>query len=82
LIGFVVCPTAFDAVPAIETIAITSPEPTGPFRARGIGEITMIPVVPVITAAIRAVTGVWIDAIPALPARILVALAADRRKRR
>jgi len=68
-------PTALDAVPSIETIAIESAEPAGPFGARGIGEITMIPVVPAITAAIHAATGVWIDELPARPARILAALA-------
>jgi CO/xanthine dehydrogenase Mo-binding subunit len=69
-------PTAMDAVPQIETVAVEAPEPAGPFGARGIGEITMIPVVPAITAAIHAAVGVWIDALPASPERVLAALAA------
>ncbi len=68
-------PTAGDAVPVIETIAVEDADPTGPFGARGVGEITMIPVVPAITAAIHAATGVWIDTLPVLPERVVQALA-------
>jgi CO/xanthine dehydrogenase Mo-binding subunit len=74
-------PTAVDAAPLIEPIAIEGHEPWGPFGARGIGEITMIPVVPAITAAIHAAIGVWIDDIPALPERVLAALDAAGRNR-
>ena len=75
-LGFSDCavPTALDAVPHIETIAVELAEPAGPFGARGIGEITMIPVVPAITAAIHAACGVWIDTLPATPERVLAAL--------
>jgi len=74
--GFEACgvPTSMDAVPRIETIAVELREPGGPFGARGIGEITMIPVVPAITAAIHAASGVWVDALPASPERVLAAL--------
>ena len=80
--GFERCgvPTAMDAVPRIEIVAVEAPEPAGPFGARGIGEITMIPVVPAITAAIHAATGVWVDALPASPQRVLAALAARAAK--
>ena len=74
--GFAACnlPTAVDAVPVIETIALEGAEPGGPYGARGIGEITMIPVVPAILAAIHAASGVWVDHLPALPERVLAAL--------
>jgi CO/xanthine dehydrogenase Mo-binding subunit len=71
-------PTAVDAAPEIETVVVESAEPLGPFGARGIGEITMIPVVPAITAAIHAATGAWIDEIPATPDRVLAAIARLR----
>ncbi len=67
-------PTAVDAVPDIETVVIEEFEPVGPFGARGIGEITMIAVVPAITAAIHAACGVWIDELPATPERVRAAL--------
>jgi CO/xanthine dehydrogenase Mo-binding subunit len=71
-------PTAVEAVPLIETVAIEGAESAGPYGARGIGEITMIPVVPAITAAIQAATGVWVDEIPVLPEGMLAALDAAR----
>jgi CO/xanthine dehydrogenase Mo-binding subunit len=69
-------PTAMDAAPRIETIVLESPDRVGPLGARGIGEITMIPVVPAIVAAIHDACGVWIDELPANPERIRAALAA------
>jgi CO/xanthine dehydrogenase Mo-binding subunit len=69
-------PTAVDAVSAIEVVAVESPELLGPFGARGIGEVVMIPVVPAITAAIHDACGAWIDEIPATPERVRAALAA------
>ena len=71
-------PTAVDAVPDIRTVVIEEPEEIGPFGARGVGEATMIAVVPAITAAIHAACGVWIDEIPATPERVLAALADAR----
>lgn len=71
-------PTTLDAPPRIEIVVLESPEPIGPFGARGIGEITMIPVVPAITAAIHDACGAWIDALPASPDRVRAALAALR----
>ena len=78
-LGFERCgvPTSMDAVPRIETIAVELPERAGPFGARGIGEITMIPVVPAITAAIHAAAGVWVDSLPASPERVLAALESQ-----
>ena len=78
--GFEGCgvPTSVDAVPIIEIITVEDRELSGPFGARGIGEITMIPIVPAITAAIHDACGVWIDELPASPERIREALAAQR----
>jgi CO/xanthine dehydrogenase Mo-binding subunit len=79
-LGFDACniPTAMDAAPAIECVCLESPEPAGPFGARGAGEITMIPVVPALTAAIHDAVGVWLDSIPAPAERVLSALAMQR----
>jgi CO/xanthine dehydrogenase Mo-binding subunit len=68
-------PTAVDAPPTIEGVILESNDRLGPFGARGIGEIVMIPVVPAITAAIHAACGVWIDTLPATPERVRAALA-------
>ena len=77
-LGACAIPTAVDAAPEIRVLAVQSPEPAGPFGARGVGEITMIAVVPAITAAIHDAVGIWLDRIPATPIRVLTALAARR----
>jgi CO/xanthine dehydrogenase Mo-binding subunit len=79
-LGFESCrvPTSMDAVPEIEIIAIEARAADGPLGARGIGEITMIPVVPAITAAIYHACGVWIDELPATPDRVRAAIATRR----
>jgi CO/xanthine dehydrogenase Mo-binding subunit len=74
-------PTILDAAPDIEALFVEHPDPLGPFGARGLGEICMIPVVPAITAAIHAACGVWIDHIPATPERVRIALSAPRNSR-
>jgi CO/xanthine dehydrogenase Mo-binding subunit len=70
-------PTILDAVADIEALFVEDPDPLGPFGARGLGEICMIPVVPAITAAIHAACGVWMDHIPATPERVRDALRTD-----
>ena len=75
-------PTAMDAVPLVESVVLESPEANGLLGARGIGEITMIPVVPAITAAIYDACGVWIDTLPASPEQVRDALAALNRASR
>ena len=79
-LGFDACniPTAVDAAGAIDTVLLESAEAAGPFGARGAGEITMIPVVPAITAAIHDAIGVWLDGIPATPERVIAALVKQR----
>jgi CO/xanthine dehydrogenase Mo-binding subunit len=69
-------PTSVDAPPLIEFDIVESRETSTPLGARGIGEITMIPVVPAITAAIHDACGVWIDTIPATAERVRATLAA------
>jgi CO/xanthine dehydrogenase Mo-binding subunit len=65
-------------VPLVESVVLESPEANGPLGARGIGEITMIPVVPAITAAIHDACGIWIDTLPASPERVREALRGAR----
>ena len=75
-LGFEGCgvPTAVDAVPNIEIVAVEEGDSLGPFGARGVGEIAMLPVVPAITAAIHAACGAWIDELPAAPPRVRAAI--------
>jgi CO/xanthine dehydrogenase Mo-binding subunit len=70
-------PTALD-VPEIEVGIVESPEPTGPYGAKGVAELAINPVAPAILAAIRDATGVMIMRTPATPERLFAALEAAR----
>jgi CO/xanthine dehydrogenase Mo-binding subunit len=68
-------PTSRD-VPEIEIVMVETPEPTGPFGAKGAGESTMVPVVPAILNAVARATGARVFDLPAHPDRVLAALRA------
>ena len=72
-------PTTGD-VPPIETILIEKPDPEGPFGAKGLGEHALIPTAPAILGAIRHATGARITRLPALPHRIVEAIARARER--
>jgi len=50
--------------PRIESIVVEHPTSTGPYGAKGIGEIVSIPTTPAITNAIYNAVGVRIDHLP------------------
>lgn len=45
--------------PLIETFPVEEAESSGPFGAKGIGEVVMIPIIPAIMSAIYDATGCW-----------------------
>jgi CO/xanthine dehydrogenase Mo-binding subunit len=65
-------PTCAD-VPEIVPIIVESPEPTGPFGAKGVGEPALIPTAPAILNAIADALGERIYALPASLERVLAA---------
>lgn len=61
--------------PIIETFPVEdAPEQSGPFGAKGIGEVVMIPIIAAIMSAIYDATGARIYHLPATPERIFNAL--------
>ena len=66
-------PTIGD-IPPITTILIESPDPLGPYGAKGVGEPALIATAPAILNAIAAATGVRLTQVPATPDRVLAAL--------
>ncbi|MBN1886866.1 MAG: molybdopterin-dependent oxidoreductase [Thermoflexales bacterium] len=67
-------PTVLDVPQAIHSIIVESPDPRGPYGARGMGEMPFLPLAPAITAAVHDATGVWFDELPLTPDRVLAAL--------
>jgi len=64
-------PTVLDIPDEINSIIIEHPDPIGPWGARGVGEMPYIPLVPAISSAIHAATGVWFDHFPMTPEIVL-----------
>ncbi|WP_430784573.1 xanthine dehydrogenase family protein molybdopterin-binding subunit [Virgibacillus flavescens] len=60
--------------PVIETIPVESMEESGPFGAKGIAEVVMIPIIPAIMSAIYDAVGVRIKHLPATPERVYRAM--------
>jgi len=68
-----VIPTSVD-IPEIETAITECPSTSGPFGAKGIGEMTANAPAPAIVNAIHDAIGVWIHELPVTPERVLRAL--------
>jgi CO/xanthine dehydrogenase Mo-binding subunit len=52
---------------AIQSVILEIPEAGGPYGAKGVGEMGLIPTAPAITSAIYAATGVRATSIPVTP---------------
>ncbi len=64
-------PTVLDIPKDLQSIVLEIPDPRGPWGARGLGETMIMCLVPAVTAAVHAATGVWYDEFPLVPERIL-----------
>jgi CO/xanthine dehydrogenase Mo-binding subunit len=69
-----VLPSLGDMPQMIDAIAVETPDPNGPFGAKGIGESALIPVAPAIANAIYDAVGVRIRDLPIKSEKIFLAL--------
>ncbi len=67
-------PTALDMPTEIVPVILELSDPNGPYGARGVAEMPLVPLTPAIAAAIHDATGVWLTQQPMTPERILTAL--------
>ena len=67
-------PTVLDMPREIVPIIIEVPDPTGPYGATGVGEMTTLPTAPAIISAIHDATGVWIEELPATAEKVLMGM--------
>jgi CO/xanthine dehydrogenase Mo-binding subunit/aerobic-type carbon monoxide dehydrogenase small subunit (CoxS/CutS family) len=67
--------------PEIEVVLVEKPDPVGPFSAKGVSEIALVPTVPAIMNAIYDATGVRITSLPARPEKIRAGLKKAAQKR-
>jgi CO/xanthine dehydrogenase Mo-binding subunit len=66
-------PTCKD-MPEVLPLIVESPEPTGPFGAKGVGEPALIPTAPAVMNALSDALGKRLYALPAHPEKVLKAI--------
>jgi len=71
-------PTALDVPTEIVPVILELGDPNGPFGARGMAEMPLIPFAPAVAAAIYDATGAWVDDLPMTPQRVLAAITRVR----
>jgi CO/xanthine dehydrogenase Mo-binding subunit len=63
-------PTVLDVPEKMDVHLLEFPDPRGPWGARGVGEMPVLPFTPAVAAAIHDAIGVWLDSFPYLPEKI------------
>jgi len=69
-------PTALDMPRQIVPIIVEVPDPTGPYGAKGAGEMTTLPTAPAVLNAIYDAVGVRLVQLPATAERVWLAMKA------
>jgi CO/xanthine dehydrogenase Mo-binding subunit len=64
-------PTILDIPDSVESVILEIADPNGPYGARGLGELPLLPIAPAIAAAVHDATGVWFSEFPLTPERVL-----------
>jgi CO/xanthine dehydrogenase Mo-binding subunit len=67
-------PTALDMPIDVESVILELADPAGPFGARGVAEMPLVPFTPAVASAIHAATGAWLSRQPMTPERVLAAI--------
>lgn len=74
-------PTTLDMPTEVYPIILESADPNGPFGARGVAEMPLVPFAAAVAIAIHDATGAWLSDLPMTPPRVLAAINAARRAR-
>ena len=73
-------PTVLDMPPEIYPVILELADHEGPFGARGVAEMALVPFAPAVAAAVHDATGVWLTHQPMTPERVLSALQSAQEK--
>jgi putative selenate reductase molybdopterin-binding subunit len=68
-----------DEMPLLDVIFVQTDEPSGPYGAKSVAEISIDGVAPALVSAIHDAVGVWIRELPATPERVLSAMHQVKR---
>ncbi len=75
LSGYLI-PGIGDIPERVRSVLLEIPDPIGPFGARGMAEMPLMPYAPAVAAALHDATGVWFSSFPLTPGRVLDGLRA------
>jgi CO/xanthine dehydrogenase Mo-binding subunit len=70
-------PTILDMPDEIVPVILELADPTGPFGARGVAEMPLVPFAPAVAAAIHDACGIWLSDLPFVPERVLAAIMSN-----
>jgi len=73
-------PTILDTPPEIIPVILELADPEGPYGARGVAELPLVPFAPAVASAIHAATGAWVTDLPFTPERVLAAIKQSRER--
>jgi len=73
-------PTVLDMPTAVVPIILELADPNGPYGARGVAEMPLIPFAPAVASAIYDAAGAWLTALPMTPERVLAAIERQKEK--
>ena len=64
-------PTILDIPKHVDSVILEYPDPNGPWGARGMAEMPMLPFAPAVVAAVHDATGTWFNEFPLTPEKVL-----------
>ena len=70
-------PGILDIPERVASVILEYPDPQGPWGARGMAEMPMIPLAPAISAALYDAVGVWFDKFPLTPGRVVAGVKSN-----
>jgi CO/xanthine dehydrogenase Mo-binding subunit len=70
-------PTALDMPEEIVPVVLELADQQGPFGARGVAEMPLVPFLPAVASAIHDAVGIWLTEQPFTPERVLAVLSAS-----
>ncbi len=68
-------PTTLDMPVDVFPVILELADPNGPFGARGMAEMALVPFAAAVASAVHAATGAWVTQLPMTPERVLRAIA-------
>lgn len=74
-------PTALDIPDEIVPLIVETPQPDGPFGARGIGEHPMLPAAPLVANALEDAVGIRLTSMPITAEKVALAMAEKEGRR-